>query len=695
MELDILFERAVAANREGEFAEAEKLCREILDADPDHLGALYALATLAYGRGQFADAEGYAARIAALNPSIAEAPNLRGMAQAALGRLADAAISFAAAAKLMADPTDAFYNCGNILFALGRFEEALALYDAAVARRPQDALIVNNRGNTLRMLRRLDDALAAYDRASVLDSSFTGAYLNRGIVLQALGKPDDALASFDQAISREPNNAEAYYNRGVALARLKRFEEARACYTTTLRLAPTHTDAAAAAFGLDAILCDWRDWEQRAADLIPQRIRAGEAIAPLSVIGFSDDPALQAQAARQVATPFNATFTSTAPIPVRSIHPRIRLAYLSADFRNHVVGHTLIDLFERIDRSRFEVWGMSLTAAPHGAIRDRLIAAFDHHVDASTLSDQGAAVLLREQEIDVAVDLMGHTENARLGIFARRAAPLQVNQFGYPGTDGADFIDYIIGDRIALPQGLAPHFNERIVTLPDCYLPSASMQIPAGRADRRLCKLPDEGFVFCNFNASQKITPPIFDIWMRLLASTETSVLWLYASGEAQVNLRREATLRAIDPNRLIFAPPLERSLHLARLDAADLFLDTTPYNAHTTAVEALWAGVPVLTCIGKSMAARVGASVLQAAGLPELAVSSLADYEATALALAKRPEWLSALRAKLEAARKQCALFDLKRYCHHIEAAYLEMYKRYRDGLAPASFAIEPNRLS
>lgn len=688
--LDGLFEQAADAHRHGDLAGAEKLCREIVAADPNHLRALYALATIAYDRGDFAAAETYAARVAAINPRIAEVQNLRGMAQHMLGRLADAADSFAAAAALMPDPTAALYNRGGSLFALGRFEEALSCYDAALGRAPDDAIIANNRGNTLRALNRFVAALAAYDRAIALDPSFAGAHNNRGIVLQTLGRSAEALASFDRAIARDPKDAEPHYNRGVALTSLRRFTDALACHKAALALQPAHADAAGAAFGAAAILCDWRDWEQRTAD-ITAHIRNGTAIGPLTVVAFSDDPGLQAQAARNVANAFAPVAAAATAIPARLVRPRIRVAYLSGDFRNHVTGHTLADLLKRHDRDRFELWGISLTPAPDSAIRQRLIAAFDHFIDAANLSDRAIASLLREQEIDIAVDLVGHIENARLGIFAHRAAPLQVNYFGHPGTEGADFIDYIIGDRIAIPEALAEHFNERIVSLPDCYLPSTLTPIPTARPDRRMYGLPEKGFVFCNFNASQKITPPVFHIWMRLLAQIEQSVLWLYAGEETQVNLRHEALARGVDPQRLIFAPPLERHLHLARFAAADLFLDTMPYNAHNTAVEALWAGLPLVTCTGNGMAARVATSALSAAGLPELAVRSLADYEALALSLARAPDRLAALRRKLAAARECSSLFDLIRYCRHLETAYATMMKRHCDGAAPASFAISP----
>jgi predicted O-linked N-acetylglucosamine transferase (SPINDLY family) len=686
--LDTLFEQAADAHRHGDLAGAEKLCREIIGTDPNHLRALYALATLASDRGDFIATEAFAARVAAINPRFAEAQNLRGMAQHALGRLAEAANSFAAAAVLLRDPTEALYNRGCVLFALGRFEEAVSCYDAALSRAPDDAVIANNRGNALRALNRFGDALAAYDRALAIDPSFAGAHNNRGIVLQALGMPDEAVASFDRAIARDPKDAEAHYNRGLALAGLKRFTEALASHRAALALQPAHADAAGAAFGVAAILCDWREWEQRTADVVIH-IRNGAAIGPLTVIAFSDDPALQAQAARNVANAFAAVAAAPTSIPARPMRPRIRLAYLTGDFRNHVTGHTLADLFERHDRDRFELWGVSLAQAPDSAIRQKLIAGFDHFIDAAHLSDRAIAALLREHEIDIAVDLMGHTENARLGIVAHRAAPLQVNYFGHPGTEGADFIDYVIGDHIATPETLAAHFNEPIVRLPGCYLPSASMPTVAERPDRRSHALPEDGFVFCNFNSSQKITPTVFDIWMRLLTQIERSVLWLYAGAETQANLRRKAAARGVEPDRLIFAPPIERHLHLARLAAADLFLDTTPYNAHNTATEALWAGVPLVTITGKSMAARVATSALHAAGLSELAVSSLADYEALALSLARAPDRLAALRAKLIAARESSVLFDRAAYCRHLEAAYVTMMERHRAGAPPASFAV------
>lgn len=687
--LDALFDQAADAHRHGDLAAAERLCREIVAADPRHLRALFALATIEFDRGNHLAAEGFAARVAVLDASIAEAHELRATALAALGRLDEAAASFGRAATVAPDPVPAFYNQGNIFFALGRLDEALRAYDAALARAPGDAVAHNNRGNVLRELNRPDEALTAYNRALSLDPGYGDAHNNRGIALQLVGKPEEALANFDRAIALAPNEAEAFYNRGVALSRLNRLPEALASHERALALNARHNDAASAAFAVAATLCDWEDRARRETD-ITARIRAGERIAPYAVLTFSDDPALLRLAASAASRAVPQAAAPVVPMPPRS-GTRLRIAYLSSDFRNHVVGHTLVDLFESHDRERFEVWGIALSPSPDSALRRRLVASFDHFLDVSRLSDRATAALLRERGIDLAIDLMGHTEGARPGIFAQRAAPLQVNYFGYPGTSGAAFLDYFIGDPIATPDALQDHFSERIVRLPHCYLPTARMPAATEIPARNALGLPNDGFVFCDFNASQKITPAVFDIWMRLLAQTDGSVFWLYAGEAAQANLRREADRRGVSPARLVFAPPVERERHLLRLAAADLFVDTWPYNAHNTATEALWAGVPLVTCTGTSMAARVATSALAAAGIGALATSSLAEYEALALSLAHDPVRLAALRATLAAARHDAKLFDLDYYRRHLEAAFLALWERHARGDGPTSLELPP----
>jgi len=321
----------------------------------------------------------------------------------------------------------------------------------------------------------------------------------------------------------------------------------------------------------------------------------------------------------------------------------------------------------------------------------------DRFVDVRGATDPAVAQLLRDLDVDIAVDLMGHTAGGRAGIFAYRGAPVQVNYLGYPGTMGAPFIDYIIADPFLVPAGSERFYSEQVVRLPDCYQPNDTKRRIGERTPTRAeLGLPARGLVFCSFNNSFKINPPMFDVWMRLLREVEGSVLWLLeTSGVVKGNLRREAEARGVSGERLLFAPRVALEEHLARHRAADLFLDTLPYNAHTTASDALWAGLPVLTCAGRSFAARVAGSLVHAVGLPELVTASLAEYEALALALARGPARLAELRGRLERNRLTAPLFDIERYRRHLEAAYETMWERHLRGEAPQAFNVAPSSSS
>jgi protein O-GlcNAc transferase len=370
---------------------------------------------------------------------------------------------------------------------------------------------------------------------------------------------------------------------------------------------------------------------------------------------------------------------------------RARIAYLSADFYQHATSYLMAELFERHDRKRFEPFGISFGIDDGSEMRARVVKAFDHFHDVRGLDDAKVAKLLSELEIDIAIDLKGHTRDDRFGIFAHRPAPIQVSYLGYPGTTGADFIDYVIADEIVLPFDQQPFWSEKIVHLPGCYqVNDRKRQIAERTPTRKECGLPERGFGFCSFNNNCKITPPVFDIWMRLLDKVEGSVLWLLRDNPtAEQNLRREAAARGIDPVRLVFADRLQLAEHLARHRLADLFLDTLPYNAHTTASDALWAGLPVLTCFGKGFAARVAASLLDAVGLPELVTKGLEEYEVLALKLAREPALLSAYRERLEKNRPTAPLFDTDRFRQHIEQAYLTMLDIHDRGKKPRSFSV------
>jgi predicted O-linked N-acetylglucosamine transferase (SPINDLY family) len=357
---------------------------------------------------------------------------------------------------------------------------------------------------------------------------------------------------------------------------------------------------------------------------------------------------------------------------------RIRVAYVSADFRDHPVSHLLVGVLERHDKQRFETLGVSLRAGDGGEISQRITAAFDRLIDATVLSDQEIAELLRELEVDIAVDLMGFTDGARPGIFAHRAAPVQVNYLGYAGTLGAEYIDYVLADEVVIPPGQERWYAEKVIRLPHCFLPNDDKRAIGPIPSREQAGLPARGMVFCAFTNAYKINPPVFDIWMRLLREVPQSVLWLRGMGaEARTNVLREAAVRGVEAQRLVFAPHVaSMAEHLARHQLADLYLDTLPYNAHSTTCDALWAGVPVITCVGRTFASRVAASALTAVGLPELITQDLQEYEHRAVQLAREPERLRELRQRLAAQRQRSPLFDTHTYCQHLEGAYLEMHR-------------------
>jgi predicted O-linked N-acetylglucosamine transferase (SPINDLY family) len=723
--LDDMFAEAVAAHQRGDAGTAERLCTAVLAADKDHLGALYAFSILALERGDFASAEQHLAhmlllrtdiaaahnahgrallglrrpiealsafeRAIALDPAFAEAIFHRGEAFAAMGRKQEALACFTQVALQMppADSASAFHNQGNLLFDLGRFEKALAAYDVAIARAPDFPVTHNNRANTLRVLNRLDEALVGYERAITLDPHYADAYNNHGLAQHYARRLDAALASFDRAIALRSDLAAAHYNRGVVLGDLKRPAEALASLDRAVALQPGHAQAASFAFELAAKICDWHDRPHRAHDLI-ERTRAGEFVIPLVLLGACDDPAIHAKAARNAAQlcPISSPLL---PAPSRA-DGRIRIAYVSADFHDHATARLMAEMFERSDRARFDLWAISLGPSDDSAMRRRIEAAFEHFIDATRLSDQAVVELMRGHAIDIAIDLKGYTRGHRVGIFAQRVAPLQVNYLGYPGTMGAGFIDYIIADRTVITAAAAPSFSESIVYLPDCYqVTDSTRAIPAPTEPRSAWGLPDSAFVFCCFNASHKFTPEVFTVWMNLLRRTGSSVLWLLAEDDdARTNLRREAAARRVDPDRLIFAAALDYERHLSRLAQADLFLDTLPYNAHTTASDALQAGLPLVTCMGSSFPARVAASLLQAVGLPELITRSLDAYEQLAFDLARDPDRLEALRVTLARNRTSRPLFDTQGFCRHIETAYTRMWEHRRRGEKPQSFEVE-----
>jgi protein O-GlcNAc transferase len=694
----------------------------------DYAEALYNRGNMLREFARFADAAGSYERAVAIRPNYPEAFNNRGSAFKALERLDEALASYDQAIALKPDYAEAWYNRSNTLVALRRYDEALASCDKAIALKPDLAEAYNNRGNALEKLRRFAEAVESYDRALGFTPTYADALNNRGNALKELKQFDAAIASYDRAIALRPDHADAFFNRGTALYELQRIDAAIASYDRAVALDPNHAhayydrgtaflslkrlDEAVASYGraveldpdIDYLkgiylhakmhVCDWTHFDEECAQL-QAGLGKGRAVSyPFQLLAWCASPAVQHACARHYVADKCPPF----PVPIwrgeRYTHHRIRVAYLSADFRDHPVMVLAAGLFAGHDRTRFETTAISFGLDTPGRMRERLRASFDRFVDAQGMSDQDVAKLLRDLEIDIAVDLNGFTDGSRPNVLAQRSVPVQVNYLGYAGTLGRDDCDYIVADRFVVPEGRQAHYTEKVVYLPDSFMVNdAGRAISTHTPSRAEAGLPEYGFVFCCFNNSFKITPEVFDIWMRLLKEIDGSVLWLSpANSSAPDNLRREAETRGVAPDRLVFAPrvPLNED-HLARLRHADLFLDTMPYNAHATACDALWVGVPVLTCSGASFASRVAGSLLGAVGLPELITSSPEDYEALALKLARDPALLGSLRQKLAHHRDIRPLFDTERFTRHMEAAYTIMWERAQRGEAPESFSVAP----
>lgn len=674
MDLKALFQHAFAAHQAGDLAQAEDLYIHLLTKNPGNAQFNYMLGALRTQQGRSAEAVTLLEAALAAQPGNPPILLHLGNALQDQKRFEEALQRYDQALAFKPDYGEALNNRGNALTALERFDDALADFDAALAIQPDDAHTWYNRGLTLNKARKPRDAIAASDRALAIRPDFAEGWNNKGAALLALKNPGEALVCFDRALALQPDNTDMLKNRGTALQGLKRPAEAIAAYDRVLVLDPHYPDAWGETAKAALAAGDWPRRERIAADM-PEKIANGAIVDPWVALSYSSDPTLHWTCARNA-------IQEAMPRPLAPLwrgekydHTRIRLAYLSPDFRDHPVGHQIANLLEHHDRARFDVIAISTGPRDNSPIRHRIEAACGqfHQVDSQSLRE--TAEMIRRLEVHIAIDLAGFTEGSGLMALAHHPAPVQLSWLGYPGTTGADFIDAILADYIALPQSQQDFYSEKIVHLPDSFFPMDSKRIIDPPPSRAEAGLPPEGFVFCGFNNSWKINAPLFDAWMRILNAVPGSHLWLRTGAEEI--LRREAAARGVAPERLIFAPYVAMDVHHARHQLADLFLDTLPYNAHTTAADALCAGLPVLTQMGETYAGRVAASLVTAAGLPELVTRSADEYETLAVALARDPARLKAMREKLATARNSAPLFDTARLARNIEAAYVTLLEK------------------
>ena len=610
-----------------------------------------------------------------LNDKLIEAINLQNG-----GRVPDAIRVFNDV--LAQDPNNAaaLYSLALIAHHAGDQATALAMVDRGVAVAPGYAPMHFVRGAILQAAGQKEHALAAYDDALRVQPDYTEVLINSGALLRDMLRHLEALERFNRVLHINPDHVGALANCAIMLTEFKQGEEAIKRFERLLQLAPDFDYGLGLLYYEQLHICDWRDANRLPQQIIDGVVQGKRTCKTLALMAVTDQASVHLEAART----FGSHMYPTAPVRLwngeRYRHKKIRIAYVSPDLREHPVGHLMAGIFELHDKNRFETYAISLGVDDGSRLRSRMLNAFDHFIDVRGWGSAQIAQLMREHEIDVAIDLAGYTSDSRTDVFSYRPCPAQVGYLGYPGTLGVPYMDYILADQYVIPESDQKYYVEEVVYLPDTYLPTdASLKISDRTPTRADCGLPEDAVVFCSFSHDYKINPHLYDVWMRILARVPNSVLWLMSRNEtSKTNLRKEAEASGVSGDRILFAERVKHvEDHLARYRQADLFLDTSPYNAHTTAADALMGGLPVLTCMGHSFPSRVAGSLLHAIGMEELATHSWEDYENLAVALVQDRARLADLKSRIKANKDTYPLFDTERFCRNLEAVYTAMWRK------------------
>lgn len=713
-------EKALALHRSGQINEAKIIYQKVLKNNPKNFDAINLLCEIEIRKGEYELAIELLEKAILIQPTIAELHINCANLYAMRGMFDNSINKYKSAIKINPNLFEAHYNLGNILHEMKIFDQSLISFNHAVNLAPNSAPAYSNRGLVLKELKRTDEALenfikaielsphnsepyincgnllrenkmweAAlknYDEALKINSDNATAYANRAIVYFDLNLFDNALDDVNKAIKINPNYCEAFIILGNIHKELRAFNEAHKNYSKALSINPEYEYLYGMYLNAKMQISDWSNINneiQFMQDKISQEKKVAHAFHVLAMIDSLKIQKINSSTYNKDKFNF---FTNASQTKKEQRNKKIKIGYFSPDFRNHPMSQWVAELFELHSKNKFEIIGFYFGPKTKDHYHDRIVNSFDTYIDVQDKSDQYIAQLARDMNIDIAIDLAGLTALSRTAIFANRAAPLQINYIGYPATMGANFIDYIIADEIVIPKSSQEQYTEKIIYLPTTYkITDTKIKIASKKYTKEEIGLPNNGFIFCNFNNNYKITQDIFNGWLRILKAVHGSVLWLLEDNESSVNnLKQLATKIGIDQNRIIFAPKMELSEHLSRISVADLFLDTFPYTAHTTATDALWAGLPVLTRVGESFVSRVAASILSAIEMQELITYSQEEYETKAIELAKDIRKITELKNKLEKNKFSTTLFNTQKITNNIETAYEEIYERYHSDLLP-----------
>jgi predicted O-linked N-acetylglucosamine transferase (SPINDLY family) len=698
-EADRLLREALSRHQQGELETAAVLYDRVLAARPDHADALHLLGVLRYQQKQLADAVRLIGKALELQPGHADyLCNL----SAVLRARGDAAQAESAARRALESAPDLAAACnalGGALQDQSRFEEALAAYVRATS---LDHGFIEGLCNAASLALDMGDSETA--RGLIERLRGVAPALPLGLALEARllesdGNEDAAAAAWRRALDGDPRDARFHCGLAALLERQRRWDEALEGYLRALALDPNFPEAINGALYMARSTCSWDHYPALAGRFLSAIEQERTGLSPFVALAEPIAPSAQLICARtwskdkaRRAGPAVHRRRARAPGPAANAGAKrpITVAYLTSEFRRHPTAYTKVGLFEHHDRTRFRVIGYCNGEDDGSEIRQRIVSALDEFVDLRGVPAAAAASRIREDRVDILIDLKGHTENALTECLALHPAPVQASWVGFPGSTGADFIDYAIVDRVVVPEDRASTFSESLIWMPDTYWAEDDRRAEPGPTPTRAeCGLPDQAVVLACFNNSYKIHPDTFSFWMDLLKALPAAVLWLQDTNPGsrlKDNLRLEMTRRGVDPQRLVFCPRLPLPDYLARYRLADLFIDTLPYNAHTTAADALWAGLPVLTLPGPSMASRVAASLLHAANLGDLVAATAEEYRSRVVSLARDPDQIEALKERVRATARTSPLFDTARFTRNFESALEYMVMRSRAGLAPAS---------
>ncbi len=720
----------------GRLKEAAACCEKALAVAPKNVEALHLRGLVALQSGRPKDALRRFQAAVKIDRRFAPAHNHAGVALCALGRLHEGIASYRQAVDCAPQDPNAHHNLGVALLRAGEHREATTVLERALELAPGNVEALNTLGNALRDQGELDEAAARYQKAAELAPGRARTWNNLGVLYHRMGAHEQAIGYYGKALALAPDYAEAHNNLGAVFLDQERAKEAKASFQRALQVnadfAEAHInlgDLASrlghpedsvdhyrrvvdgglgspnnVASALDGLvwtlrrLCRWKDLPKLTGHLVAlaeDEARAAETakLSPFRSLSLPLSPRAQRRIAERHARAVRrGRPATTADRPNEEDRP-LRVGYMSADFRDHPVGHLIAGLFSRHDRKAVQVLAYAIGPRDDSAWRKRIMGGADQFRDVRDFDVDEIAGKIADDGIDILVDLMGYTEHARPEVLALRPAPVQINWLGFPGTMGAPFVDYLMADPVIIPDDDMAGYSEAVIQLPHSYqVNDRDQEIALDAPSRADCGLPESGFVFCCFNNAYKIEPELFDIWMRLLSAVSGSVLWLFkGDGEVEPNLRREAEARGVEGARLVFAERLTKPLHLARHVHADLFLDTFPYNAHTTASDALWCGLPVVTRPGRTFASRVAASLVTAMGVPELIAPDVGAYEALAVKLATDPQALDSVRTKLKDNRLKTPLFDTELFARHLERAYALVWRQHLKGQSPAPVKVPP----